>query len=229
MTAILFVILGAAIAYFLMTSKSQSKEAMQAAPVGDNISQLVHYKRRIFQTSAYEEESTYQAIYYRIAQLTEDQISKHNNKLISAEAEREIRENFEKYFEVEAGCWRVKRILQLEDVPAGVLLGIAIQSLWGNKKYTAMKIEQNRFFANRAIEFLVVVKKYEPAILAKGFVLLYGFQEYLSPQVVQAKALLGVHLLDEPQMEAWENSRCFDHSLRSICQVCQTISGSARP
>lgn len=179
MTAILFVILGAAIAYFLMTSKSQSKEAMQAAPVGDNISQLVHYKRRIFQTSAYEEESTYQAIYCRIAQLTEDQISKHNNKLISAEAEREIRENFEKYFEVEAGCWRVKRTLQLEDVPAGVLLGIAIQSLWGNKKYTAMKIEQNRFFANRAIEFLVVVKKYEPAILAKGLVLLYGFQEYL--------------------------------------------------
>ena len=161
----------------------------------------MHYKRRIFQTSAHEEESTYQAIYYRIAQLTEDQISKHNNKLISAEAEREIRENFEKYFEVEAGCWRVKRTLQLEDVPAGVLLGIAIQSLWGNKKHTAMKIEQNRFFANRAIEFLVVVKKYEPAILAKRLVLLYGFQEYLSPQVVQAKALLGVHLLDEPQMD----------------------------
>lgn len=191
MTAVLFVLLGVAIAYIVMNAKSQSKEAMPVVMADDDISQLVHYKRRIFETSAYDEESTYQAIYYRIAQLTEGQLLKHMAMLVALNVSHELQEQFQNYFSVERECWRVQRGLKIEDVPDAMLLAVAIHCLWGNKKYASMKIEQNRFFANRAIEYLAVVKLYEQAVLVKGLILLHGFQEYLGPQVEQAKATLG--------------------------------------
>lgn len=193
MTAIIFLLLGGFLVYVVMQANSRKKETLDSAPLGDDELQLAHFKRRIFHTSAYTEESTYQALYFRIKQLTQNLIINYSENIIGENVASAIDEEFEKYFEIEADEWRVRRGLQIENVSPEVLLAISLESLLGSKQHQGKKIARNKFFANRAIEYLIAVKSYKPAVWIKAIVLLFGFEEYSSPQVSEAEKTLNIH------------------------------------
>jgi hypothetical protein len=201
MEVILLLAAGAAIAYFVLKTKAQVAEMLSPAEETDDLAKLLHYKKRIFQCSAHSEASTYELLYYRIRDLTKSLVLRHASVLIRPSAANEINENFEKYFEPEGESWRVRRALNIADVEDSTLLAMALYTQFG-EKVGDKKLSQNRFFTNRATEFLVTERKYRPGTLLKALLLSYGFQEYQAPTTSEARAAFQIYGSASPEIFA---------------------------
>lgn len=190
METLLFIVLGAVIAYVFMNSQRVKQETRTWVEESDDFSKFIHYKKRIINTCAYTESSTYELLYCKVAELTQLLLFKHKNKLMPAEASQEVESHFDRYFEEESHDWRIRKALRIEDLSKETILVLAMLSLNGLNKHDGKKISQNRFFTNRAVEYLIHEKNYWNALLAKALILKYGFQESLPPQTEEARSLL---------------------------------------
>ena len=70
MEALIFIAIGAFIAYFVLNLQRTDRESRTTAEETDDLAKFVHYKRRIIGTSAYSESSTYELLYSKVAELT---------------------------------------------------------------------------------------------------------------------------------------------------------------
>lgn len=126
-------------------------------------------------------------LYSKIRELTARLLGRHEQLLLSADAVSEIENSFTSYFEDEDGQWRVRRSLRIESLPAPVVLAIALYAFTGMREHKGARIRANRFFTNRAVEFLISETGSRAAALTKALILTYGFQEYLAPQPSEAR------------------------------------------
>lgn len=187
MEALIFIAIGAFIAYFVLSMQRTDREMRTTAEETDDLAKLVHYKRRIIGTSAYSESSTYELLYSKVAELTHRLLGRHDNVLLPVDGVRAVDAEFERYFEDEGGAWRIRKTLRIETLPESVVLVLAMYSFNGLRFHEGKKISQNRFFTNRAIEYLLCTKRHTGAGLAKALILMYGFQEYMAPQTEAAR------------------------------------------
>lgn len=186
MEVILLLIAGAAIAYFVLKTKTQAVEFLSPAEETDDLAKLLHYKKRIFQCSEYSEASTYELLYYRIRDLTKSLVLRHSSILLPAEATKKIQDSFERYFEPDRDSWRICRSLEIAGLEDSTLLALAVHVYFG-EKLGSKPLSQNWFFSNRATERLIAARRYGPAALFKALVLSYGFQEYQAPTTEPAR------------------------------------------
>lgn len=201
MEVILLLAAGAAIAYFVLKTKTQAGETLSPAEQTDDLAKLLHYKKRIFQCSAYSEASTYELLYYRIRDLTKALVLRHKSALIQSAAAEDIAKNFEKYFEPVGDSWGVRRTLNISEVEDSTLLAMALYTQFG-EKVGDKKLYENRFFSNRATEFLIAERKYSPAALFKALVLSYGFHEYQAPSTSAAKDAFNFYGRASPEISS---------------------------
>lgn len=171
-----------------MFSFLRSKPKLTPEEESDEILKLAHYKQRILGTSAYEESSDYELLHSKVRELIRSLLARHRSMLVPSEVERAIHQNLHDFFQEEDGVWRVRRDLDIAGCEAPIVMALAFLSYQGGDVIEGLRISQNRFFTNRAIEFLIAESAYAPATLAKALLLMYGFQEYLPPQVEEARA-----------------------------------------
>lgn len=189
MEAIIFIAIGAALAYFFMNSRKAAVEHRTTFEETNDLSKLVHYKRRILTTSAYSESSTYELLYFKVKELTNGLLLKHKHRLLPADGALQIESDFERYYEREDQDWRIRKTLRIEDLSDSEILVLAIHAFTGIHEHGS-KVRKNRFFANRALEYLISERKSQDAAFAKGLILLFGFQEALAPQTRAAEEAL---------------------------------------
>lgn len=201
MEALIFIAIGVAITYFVMKSRKTIEETRTPNEEINDLANLVHYKRRILKTSAYTESSTYELLYFRVGELTNTLLLKHEKQLLPTEGINQIESDFEKYYEKEEKGWRIRKTLRIETLSDPEILVLAVYSFTGLYASNAKKVAKNRFFANRAIEYLISERGSTDAFLAKGLILLFGFQEYLAPQTKAAEVAINtsrsMHMVQE--------------------------------
>lgn len=185
--ALIFIAIGALITYVVFAAQRTRREARTPEEETDELAMFVHYKRRIIGTSAYAESSTYELLYSKVAELTKRLVGRHYDVLLPTDGVSAVQSEFDRYFEDEGGTWRIRRTLRIETLPESVVLVLAMYSLNGLRVHQGKKISQNRFFTNRGIEYLLCTKGHTGAGLAKGLILMYGFQEYMPPQTEAAR------------------------------------------
>ncbi len=207
MEAIIFIIIGAGLAYFLMNFSSQESEKTLANEVllaKDDIDTFIHYKKRIRQTSYYENREVYNQLHSNIYELTCVFVEGYRRYLITENAWSEIASNYEKYLEVEKEFvkeyqgWRILRTLRIEEVDSDVLLALAMLCFLHKDIIGSMKILRNSFFTNRVVEYLIEERLYKPASLAKGLILKYGVQPCVMPDTKYSTAIFESLLSEYP-------------------------------
>lgn len=209
MEALLFIAIGGAIAFFIFSQINQTankKLANESLLAKDNIDSFIHYKKRIQQTSYYENREVYNKLNLKIYELTCEFIEEHRKILISDTAWTKIKNNQENYFEVEKEFtenqqgWRIARTLKIEDESSDVLLALAMLCFLHKDTINNMKILRNSFFTNRAIEYLIEVRKFNAASLAKGLILRYGVQPCAMPDTKQSNQIFESLLNNYPHL-----------------------------
>lgn len=207
MEAIIFIIIGAGIVFFLMNASSQESEktlANEALLAKDDIDSFIHYKKRIRQTSYYENKEVYNQLRSNIYDLTCVFIEGYRGTLIIDRAWDEIEKNHEKYLEVEKEFieeyqgWRILRTLRIEEVDSDVLLALTMLCFLHKDVVSGMRILRNDFFTNRVIEYLIEEREYKPASLAKGLILKYGVQPCVMPDTKSSSTIFEKLLADYP-------------------------------
>lgn len=189
MTAILFIVIGAALMYFFMNSKSVPSAPIILVDDFSDFDKFLYYKKQIIETSAYSDETNYFILYKKVSELTDILILKHRATIMPNVVVEQIESNFEKYFEIENDRSRIRRTLKIEEVQSEVLLALAVICFSSFNKLAGQAISKNRFFTNRVIEYLIEERNFWEAILAKALILKYGFQEFLAPQTDYVREL----------------------------------------
>ena len=185
MEAIIFVALGAALAYFFLRSRRAREEHRTTDEEVDELAKLIHYKRRILTTSAYSESSTYELLYFKVRDLTNALLLRYRGQLLPSEGARLVESNFERYYEREDEGWRIRKTLRIEDLSESETLVLAMHAFMGVYEHHGT-VGRNTFFANRALEYLISERSSRDAAFAKGLILLFGFKEFLAPQTALA-------------------------------------------
>jgi hypothetical protein len=199
MEAIIFLLIGGFIAYFVMKEQNQQNENKTFEEATNPTSSFIHYKKRILTTSAYTQESTYALLYEKITSLVRESFERHFSVLLPTDVWLAIEETFDAHFELEKNSWRIRRALDIRKITDKTLLALAIVSSFGQRSHDGKPIDTNYFFANRAIEYLIEEKRYWPASLAKGLFLKFGFRPYLAPHTKQSRAVLEKVITNYPR------------------------------
>ena len=172
-----------------MFSFLRPNSKLTPAEESDEILKFAHYKRRIIGTSAYDQSSDYELLHSKVRELLQGLLGRHRRTLVPPEAEDKLRASPRNHLEEDSGAWRVRRDLELASCDSSMLMALAMLSYMGAEEIDGLRVSQNRFFTNRAIEYLVAERAHSPALLAKALLLMYGFQEYLPPDPEKARAV----------------------------------------
>ena len=220
MELLIVFLLGVGIAaWYFSDQRSQSEKAnAEGADIEKN---WVALKHRILTTSAYKEEATYQLLYWRARSLLAEFLQRHKSSLAGIEHP----ESYKKIKELllpfppsdrTTSSVFVNDKLPFHDLSSEEILFLAYYAYNGGEAGTLGRIEKNKFFCNRAIEYLINERRFGGASFLKGLIFKYGVEVYLPPNLEEAGFLLasaarsGFPSAANEEAELWKHSQLRD-------------------
>ena len=174
-------------------TKIQDPETLRPNEIEDSFIEL---KQKILVTSAYEMETEYQRLHKRLCALMGEVLSRHIHFVLDVEASGSVPLTFfqqEHHYDADGMKYTTYSISHDIDPSnySPALLIYACFFIWqGGQAKGFGIINSNPKIMMKILDFLIIEKKYGPALLMKGMVRKYGLKVYSECFPIEAKELL---------------------------------------